>query len=72
MQEFIFTLVIIYVFYRVFGRNVRVYHFNNFQAPQDKPSRPEGKISVDYIPSKEQKGKKREDSGDYVDYEEIK
>lgn len=38
---------------------------------QSRRSRPEGTISIDYIPKKERKGN-TDKLGDFVDYEEIK
>ena len=36
-----------------------------------RPSKPEGSISIDYMPKKEKKGN-ADKLGDFVDYEEIK
>ena len=41
------------------------------QQPQQKSSRPEGAISIDYMPKKEKKGN-ADNLGDFVDYEEVK
>lgn len=74
MQEFIFTLVVIYVLFRVFGKNVKVYHFNNYAPPanpRETSRKNEGRIKVDYIPPQKGDGKKDSD-GEYVDYEEVK
>jgi len=38
---------------------------------QQRPQRPEGSISIDYIPEKEKKGNS-DKLGDFVDFEEIK
>lgn len=38
---------------------------------QQRPSKPEGSISIDYMPKKEKKGN-ADKLGDFVDYEEIK
>jgi hypothetical protein len=49
--------------------------FGQFKNQKDsrEPSRQEGSIRVDYIPNKEKpKGKKEEDEGEYIDYEEVK
>jgi hypothetical protein len=65
MQEFILTLVVIFVLFKVFGRP-NVIHFNqhhhNHQEPNVK------------IKSSKQNGKNsnNNDEGEYVDYEEIK
>ncbi|MEJ5994869.1 DUF4834 family protein [Pedobacter sp. Du54] len=42
----------------------------NTGQPQ-RPSKPEGSISIDYMPKKEKKGN-ADKLGDFVDYEEIK
>lgn len=41
----------------------------NYQTTQRKP---EGTISVDYIPPQEKKKPKLDKAGDFVDYEEVK
>ncbi|RYG21424.1 MAG: DUF4834 family protein [Chitinophagaceae bacterium] len=38
---------------------------------QQRPSKPEGSISIDHMPKKEKKGN-ADKLGDFVDYEEIK
>ena len=38
---------------------------------QQRPSKPEGSISIDHMPAKEKKGNS-DKLGDFVDYEEIK
>lgn len=40
-------------------------------SQQQRPSKPEGSISIDYMPKKEKKGNP-DKLGDFVDYEEIK
>jgi hypothetical protein len=39
---------------------------------KDQPRRAEGEISIDHVPSRDTKSKKADDSGEYVDYQEIK
>lgn len=41
------------------------------QQRQYKSSKPEGSISIDYMPKKEKKGN-ADKLGDFVDYEEVK
>ena len=65
MQEFILTLVVIFVLFKVFGRST-VIHFNQHHHTHREP---EGKIKVT-APGK--KNKNFNDDGEYVDYEEIK
>lgn len=65
MQEFILTLVVIFVLFKVFGRpNVIYYnqHNHNQQAPQDKMK----------VNSRNAKNNSSNDEGEYVDFEEIK
>jgi hypothetical protein len=38
---------------------------------QQRPAKPEGSISIDYMPKKEKKGN-ADKLGDFVEYEEIK
>lgn len=50
--------------------------FGNMQnqanhSQQQRSTRPEGSISIDYMPKKEKKGN-ADKLGDFVDYEEIK
>lgn len=40
-------------------------------SQQQRPSKPEGSISIDYMPKKEKRGNP-DKLGDFVDYEEIK
>ncbi|UKT63301.1 DUF4834 family protein [Pedobacter mucosus] len=41
------------------------------QQQQRKPTKPEGSISIDYMPPKPDQGK-TDKLGDFVDYEEVK
>ncbi len=43
----------------------------NANQQQQRPSKPEGSISIDYMPKKEKKGN-ADKLGDFVDYEEVK
>jgi len=65
MQEFILTLVVIFVLFKVFGRP-NVIHFNQHHHNHREP---EGKINVT---SSKNKNNHQKDDGEYVDYEEIK
>ncbi|MGE6218490.1 DUF4834 family protein [Nubsella zeaxanthinifaciens] len=42
------------------------------QQYQQRPNRPEGSISIDYMPEKEKKKGNTDNLGDFVDYEEVK
>lgn len=72
MEEFLFTVIAIYILFRVFGKsNVKVYHFNNYNQPPERPvKRDEGKITIDK--KRGGKGPKDDNDGEYIDYEEIK
>jgi hypothetical protein len=75
MQDFLLTLVIIFVLFRIFGRNSSTpksnFHFtqNNFTSSEKKP---DGKVKVDFIPENKSGKSTPSDSGDYVDYEEVR
>lgn len=43
----------------------------HFGGGQQRPSRPEGSINVDYIP-KDKKVPPKNNEGEYVDFEEVK
>lgn len=79
--KFIFITIIVLWIIRVLIRllfpvmlknmvgNMQQQAANGGQA--QRPSRPEGSISIDYMPKKEKKGN-ADKLGDFVDYEEIK
>ena len=49
--------------------------FGNMQQQaqqQQRPRRPEGSISIDYLPKKEKKKVNADNLGEFVDYEEVK
>lgn len=75
MQDFLLTLVVLFVLFRIFGRSSSSpkssVHFtqNNFHASSKKQ---EGEIHVDYIPEQKQAKVTKKDQGDYIDYEEVK
>ncbi len=74
MQEFILTLVIVFVLFRIFSSNSSSsrssFNFtqNNYNQKQDK-SEEAGKVSINKPDSNLSKNK---DIGEYVDYEEVK
>jgi hypothetical protein len=65
MQEFILTLVVIFVLFKVFGRS-NVIHFNQHHHNHQSNN---GEIKIKPHNSK---NKRSNDEGEYVDYEEIK
>lgn len=75
MQDFLLTLVIIFVLFKIFGRSsssqksYSSFTQNNFHSSEKKP---EGKTSVDYIPENKSTKSNTTQGGDYVDYEEVK
>ncbi len=75
MQDFLLTLVIIFVLFRIFGRSrstpKSTVHFtqNNFQSA---PKKTAGEVSVDYIPEQKESKSNDKEKGDYIDYEEVK
>lgn len=79
MQEFLLTLVVIFVLFRIFGKsrtqgstNHFTFNQNNFNN-QETQKKPDGKVRIDKMPNSKSTSKNNtNDSGDYVDYEEIK
>ena len=65
MQEFLLTLVVIFVLFKIFGRptviNYNQHHHNHHQD--------NGKVK---ITTPKAKNNRANDEGEYVDYEEIK
>ncbi|RZL47213.1 MAG: DUF4834 family protein [Pedobacter sp.] len=55
---------------KAFG-NMQNQATGNQQQQQYKSAKPEGSISIDYMPKKEKKGN-ADKLGDFVDYEEVK
>jgi hypothetical protein len=70
MQEFILTVVVIFVLFRVFGNSRVVFHHHTHQQKNDFQKPPEGKVSIDARNVKPNNHDSQE--GEYVDYEEIK
>ncbi len=75
MQDFLLTLVIVFVLFRIFGRGSTApkstLHFtqNNYNQSEKKP---DGKVSVDFIPESKSGSSSKKDAGDYIDYEEVR
>jgi len=44
----------------------------NQAAGQQRPSKPEGTISIDHMPKKEKRKGNADNLGEFVDYEEVK
>lgn len=67
MQEIFFTLLVIWLLFRIFGNNtVRHVFTMNMNKPKEEKSGRE--IKVDYIPPK---NKLNTEEGEYVDYEDL-
>jgi len=47
-------------------------HAQQQHQQQYRAKQPEGKVTVDYVPEKKQKGSISDSAGDFVDYEEVK
>lgn len=75
MQDFLLTLVVVFILFRIFGKSSKSsassIHFtqNNFNNINKK--KPEGEVNVDFIPENKIPPKS-EKAGDYIDYEEVK
>ena len=71
MQEIFFTILVIWILFRIFGRASVAHNYtftqNNYHKNEEK-KKPE--VRIDHIEGKSQ-GKKNDD-GEYVDYEEVK
>jgi hypothetical protein len=75
MQEIFFTILVIWILFRLLGRasatSSTTYTFtqNNYQKQEEEKKKDD--VKIDYIPGKGEK-KKGGDEGEYTDYEEIK
>ena len=73
MQEIFFTILVIWLLFKIFGGRARVQTFT-FNQTQNHDHyndvKKDGKVEVTHIPGK--KDKKQNDQGEYVDYEEVK
>lgn len=74
MQEFFFTILIIWVLFRIFGGQSRVYHTFNFNgqrggAPQQEKAKDGVRIERK---EKTTSASGNDSAGEYVDFEEIK
>ena len=67
----LFRVIFPMILRSVFGNAQNQATGNQSQQYQQKSTRPEGAISIDYMPKKEKKGN-ADKLGDFVDYEEVK
>ncbi|MBK9478429.1 MAG: DUF4834 family protein [Bacteroidetes bacterium] len=74
MQDFLLTLVVIFVLFRIF-RNSTKPSSSNFNFTQNNfnnhSKKPQGEVTVESIPENKSRNKPS-NNGDYVDYEEVK
>ena len=68
MSDLFYTLLIIWVLWRIFGSTVKT-NVQFRQNPQPKSGK-EGDVTITSVPKPDQQ--KRNEGGEYVDYEEIK
>jgi hypothetical protein len=68
MADLFYTVLIIWVLWRIFGGSVKttVHHKHTYQQPKKQ----EGDVTI--ISNPETGQQKNSDMGEYVDYEEIK
>ena len=73
MQEIFFTILVIWILFRIFGRTsfTTTYTFNqNNYHPREEKKKDD--VKIDHIPRKDEQKKKGGDEGEYTDFEEIK
>ncbi len=74
MQDFLLTLVVIFVLFRIFGNSTKP-SSSNFNFTQNNfnnhGKKPQGEVTVESIPENKSRNKSS-NNGDYVDYEEVK
>jgi hypothetical protein len=69
MADMFYTLLIIWILWRIFGSSsVKRYVFNQHNHYQ--PKKKEDDVKVSY--NKKSTGRKADDEGEYIDFEEIK
>ena len=74
-KEIFFTIVVIWILFRIFGRKITVVHNHNTftQNNYDKEEKRKEDVKIDYVPKKDQKkGPGKDDEGEYIDFEEVK
>jgi hypothetical protein len=68
MADVFYTILIVWVLWKIFGSSGRTYVFN--QHNNTAPKKKEGDVSVSH--KAESNKSKDGDKGEYIDYEEIK
>ncbi len=71
LQEFILTLVVFYVLFKVFGQSSSRSNFTQHNTYHHHHRDNEGEVSVKTTPQSK-KSRKKGDEGEYIDFEEIK
>lgn len=69
MADIFYTILIIWVLWRIFGGSVKTHVVHHHQYKQ--PDKKDGEIRISSYDKKDEKEKTRNE-GEYVDYEEIK
>ncbi len=74
MQEIFFTILVVWVLFRIFGASAKVKTFtfntqHNYHQTQEQQD--DGKVKVKHV-TKETNKKNEIDKGEYVDFEEVK
>lgn len=68
MRDVFYTLMVVWIIWRIMN-SVNSYKAKQAQTPKSE-QRKQGETFVDYVPPKT--NSKHDDTGEYVDYEEIK
>jgi hypothetical protein len=69
MGDVFYTILIVWVIWRIFGRSpvkTHVIHHHDYNQPRNN----EGEVRISS--NKKEEKEKRKDDGEYVDFEEIK
>jgi hypothetical protein len=69
LADLFYTLLIVWVLWRIFGGTSRTTVNHHYQQPQ-QPQKKEGEVSISSAPGYDTKS--NTDAGEYVDYEEVK
>ena len=67
MADVFYTILVVWVLWRIFGGTTKTYVFNQ---RNHTPPKKEGDVSVSY--KKQEDKEKHDDGGEYIDYEEVK
>lgn len=72
MRDIFFTILVIWVLWKIFSSRtvVQTFTFNTQNNHPPKDERKEGEVRIDHVPKQDKK--RKDEDGEYVDYEEIK